>query len=93
MKSSRAPAEHKGGKYPVEIELGPEQTYNAQPAKSPGLPEHKQSRFGSNLVTNETMAGLAPVGKQSAGTPVWQATRFGKADVTDGTPAYTPGKK
>lgn len=92
-KGSRGVAVHKGGTFPVEIELGPEEFHNAQPVESSGVAVHTGSRFGKNLVTKDPAAGYNPGTRPSAGTPTWQPTRFGKQDWPDGSAALNPGRK
>jgi len=93
MKASKGRSVWKPGKFPVEIELGPEVAHNAEPVKSSGVAVHKPSRFGKNLLTHDPVAGYNPVGQPSAGTPTWEDTRFGKQNWPDSKPPLNPGGK
>jgi len=92
-RNSAGPPTFGGGKFPVEQNLGTQDTAMKDVTITPAaIPEFGNSRFGSNLVENDPSGAFNPKGPPSPGVPTHQVNvRFGgKEALPDKTPALNP---
>ena len=96
-KGSQGPAEFRGGRFPVEQDLGTKEKTSMDPQgkTGSGVPEHNTGgRFGSNLVAKDPTAHLNPKGRESPGIPTHVVgKRFGTPqNLPDKSPHLNPSK-